>query len=60
MDNTYVFAFISAVLKRIGFLLGKDRGGDIFIQVSKEVWAYFIRNKGKVLAVHPDDFDLTN
>ena len=57
-DNTYIFALISAVLKRIGKLLGGDEG-EIFIQVSEEIWSYFERHKGDVIPTHPDDFDLT-
>ena len=57
-DNTWIFAFIAAVLKRTGELLGDDEG-KVFMRVSGEVWSYFKRHKGEVIPTHPDDFDLT-
>ncbi len=58
MDNRWVFAFIAAVLKRIGTLLGKDHNGDVFIQVADEVWNWFKCKEGYPVPYDPMDIDL--
>ena len=61
MDNTWVFAFTVAILRRVGKLLGGKRGGDVFLQVGDEVWKWFLSKRDwYILPDNPDAYDFTD
>jgi len=61
MDNTWVFAFTVAVLRRIGTVFGDKHGGDVFMQVADEIWRWFLAKRGwYVLPDNPDEYDFTD
>ena len=58
-DNTWVFAFVVAVLRRIGSLLG-DAQGAVFLQVAEEIWKWFNANIGKDMPNRPEGFKFSD